>query len=308
MRHVWVVIRREFLERVRSKSFVLATIAGPILMIGLIGVSAFMSMQSQQSSREIALRDEVGVIGERMAEQLEEAGYTVELTNADPVDLDERVESGEIRAYLIVDELTMSEGVVTYRSKSSPGMLRQGIIRSAVVQSVLESQLSDGEGLEVLLSGGEIEFETVGEQEDGQREASIIAAVIGGMLLYFSLLLFGSQVLRSVLEEKRNRVIEVVISSIRPWQLMMGKVVGVGAVGLFQLSIWLGFAVLMATTGLPVLAANWSALEGLGGIGEYLPSPGMFALFIVFYILGYFLYSSLFAAVGAMCSKEEEAA
>lgn len=307
MRYVWVVVRREYLERVRSKGFILSTVAGPILMIGLIAVSATMGMSSDRSGRQLALRDETGQLAELIVPRLERSGYEVEINNADPVDLDSLVVAGDIRAYLIVDDLTMSEGVVTYRAKDSPGSIRSGVIRAAVVQGVLEARMEVTDGLEALLDGGELEFETVGAEDDTERTASLLAAVVGGMLLYFSLLLYGSYVLRSVLEEKRNRVVEVVISSIRPWQLMMGKIVGVGAVGLTQLGIWVGFGALMATTAIPALAANWSLLSGVDGALQYLPGPGTILLFMVFYLLGYFLYSSLFAAVGAMCSKEEEA-
>ncbi len=122
-----------------------------------------------------------------------------------------------------------------------------------------------------------------------------------------TLLVYGAQILRSVLEEKRSRVVEVVISSVQPWELMLGKILGVGAAGLTQLGIWVTSVALIATLALPMLVASFPALSDLGELSELMPGMGVVLLFGAFFILGYFLYAALFAAVGAMCSREEEA-
>ncbi len=313
MNRVWVVVRREYLERVGTKGFILSTIAVPLLMLGLMALSIFMGLRAEQSGRELALIDFTGRLHEPIAERMEDVGYSVEII--DPATgteaLDRRVLDDEIRAYMVLDDLTAEEGTFLYRGKESPGRVRSGLIRGIVVETVLETRLSfteDVGGVRELLGGGQLEFEAVGEeQSDAARTSSLITGIVGAILLYMTMLIYGAYVLRSVLDEKRNRVVEVVISSIRPWQLMLGKILGVGSMGLTQLGIWASFGALLLFLGLPMVAANWPAAEAAVQIVEFLPSAGAVLLFLAFFLLGYFLYSALFAAVGAMCSREEDA-
>jgi ABC-2 type transport system permease protein len=122
-----------------------------------------------------------------------------------------------------------------------------------------------------------------------------------------TLLFYAVAVMRSVLEEKTSRIVEVVLSSMRPFQLMLGKILGVGAVGLTQFAIWIGLVAVVALTGLPALVSNQPGLLSLESIREYIPGLGLPALFVLFFLGGYFIYSGLFAAVGAMCNSDEEA-
>jgi len=133
------------------------------------------------------------------------------------------------------------------------------------------------------------------------------AGFVGSFFLYFVLLVYGTQVMRAVLEEKTGRIVEIILSSVRPWELMLGKVLGVGAVGLTQLGIWLLSGLLIVSLGIPALVALIPAGEVPAEIREALPGVGVGAFFLVCFLLGYFIYASLFAAVGAMCSSEEEA-
>jgi len=126
------------------------------------------------------------------------------------------------------------------------------------------------------------------------------------MVLYIVLILYGVMVMRSVLEEKTTRIVEIVISAMAPWQLMLGKILGVGAVALTQLAIWAAAGALLVTSGLPFLIAARPELGELSNLVEYLPAAGAFGLFFVFFVLGFFLFSGLYAAVAAMCSSDEE--
>ena len=158
-----------------------------------------------------------------------------------------------------------------------------------------------------LLGGGHLSFERLGEVVSEVEEISGIATGFAGVfILYLSMLLYGQFVLRSVLDEKRNRVVEVVISALTPGRLMLGKILGVGSMGITQLGIWAACAALIGLRGVPLLAANLPEAD-LSQIVEVLPGIGALVLLLVYFILGFFLYSSLFAAVGAMCNTEEEA-
>ncbi|MDE2874600.1 MAG: ABC transporter permease [Gemmatimonadota bacterium] len=311
-KQVWAVLRREYVERVKTKGFIFSTIAIPLLMLGMIGLSAFMAMRSEQSQRRLALIDFTGQVGEEVARRMEATGYDLEIvgTQVGLEELDRRVLEGEIEAYVVLDDLTLQEGAFAYRSEDSPGRIRGALMESIVVETVLELRLSLTEntaGVRELLGGSHLNFERLGEEVSEVEEVSGIATgFAGAMILYIAMLLYGSFVLRSVLDEKRNRVVEVVISGVTPGRLMLGKILGVGCMGMTQLGIWAACAGLIGLLGVPMLAANIPEAD-LGQITEFLPGIGALVLLLVYFVLGFFLYSSLFAAVGAMCSTEEEA-
>ena len=316
MRQVWVVLRREYLERVKTKGFIIGTLAIPLLLIGLMGLNIFIAVQATGSDRELALVDFTGVIGEEVAEQLGRVGYEIEVVGREVSleELDRQVVDDELEGYVVLDDLTLSEGVFAYRSKDSPGGTRVALFESAVHDIALDNYLatiSTGEGLRSLIEGGRLVFESVIEVEDQEAaEAARVTGIAlgfgGAMFLYITMLLYGAFVLRSVLDEKRNRVVEVVISSITPWRLLLGKVLGVGSMGLTQMGIWAACAGVLLLIAAPMVAARIPGAD-LARIAEFVPGPGVFLLLAAFFLLGYFLYASLFAAVGAMCATEEEA-
>ena len=316
MRQIWVVLRREYLERVKTKGFIIGTIAIPILMIGLMALNIFIAVQAAGSDRELVLVDLTGRIGEEVAGRLGELGYDIEVAGRETnlEELDHQVIEDDLEGYLVLDDLTLSEGLFAYRAKDSPGSTRVALFESAVNDVALENYLatiSTGESLRSLIEGGRLEFESVVEVED-QEEAEVarvsgMAFGFGGaMFLYIAMLLYGTFVLRSVLDEKRNRVVEVVVSSVTPWRLLLGKVLGVGSMGLTQMGIWAACAGLLLLVAAPMVATQIPGAD-LARIAEFVPGLGVFLLLVVFFLLGYFLYASLFAAVGAMCATEEEA-
>ena len=316
MRQVWVVLRREYLERVKTRGFIIGTLAIPLVLIVIMGVNIFIALQVAQSDRELVLVDLTAVMGEEVAERLEQVGYELELAGreADLEDLDRQVMEEEIEGYVVLDSVTLAEGVFAYRSIVPPGRTRVALFEAVVRDIALANYLSSAsgaEGLRELIRGGQLEFESpleVEEQEEAEvARVSGIAIGFGGvMVLYITMLLYGAFVLRSVLDEKRNRVVEVVVSSISPWRLLLGKVLGVGSMGLTQMGIWAGCAILLLLVAAPMVASQIPAAD-LSELTGFLPGPGVLVLLLVFFLLGYFLYSSLFAAVGAMCATEEEA-
>jgi ABC-2 type transport system permease protein len=191
---------------------------------------------------------------------------------------------------------------------SRPALVRQMAIRQIVVRAALSERLGadDSEAL-ALLSGGELDLVVLADDGGGAEGPAFAAAYGGAFLLYMTILLYAIAVMRSVLEEKTNRIVEVVISSMRPFQLMLGKILGVGAVGLTQLAIWALSAALLVAAGIPALLAANPSMSDLAELAPYLPGLGYLGLFIVFFVGGYFMYSGLYAAVGAMCNTDEEA-
>ena len=312
MRQVWVVLRREYLERVKTKGFVIGTLAMPVLLIGFIGLTAFMGVQAERSEREISLVDFTGRIGDAVASGMAEVGYDIQVVGTDVglEELDRRVLDEEIAGYVILDDLTLNEGAFAYRGLDSPGTVRRALLKSVVVETVLDIHLSSigsESAVRQLLNGARMTFEPLGEgQAEMERITGIATGIAGAVVLYITMLIYGAYVLRAVLDEKRNRVVEVVLSALSPWRLMLGKILGVGLMGLTQVGIWAACAALIGLLAVPMVAAALPAAD-LSEIAEFLPGIGSLVLLLGFFVLGYFLYSSLFAAVGAMCSTEEEA-
>jgi ABC-2 type transport system permease protein len=152
-----------------------------------------------------------------------------------------------------------------------------------------------------------LRVEVLTEGASGMEEPRFVVAYLGSFLLYMVILLYAVAVMRATLEEKTSRIVEVIISSMEPWHLMLGKIVGVGAVSMTQMLIWLLAGVLLFATGLPMLIAARPEMANLAELREVLPGVGMLALFVVFFVFGFFMYSGLYAAVGAMCNTDEEA-
>ncbi len=315
MKQLWVILAREYLEKVKTKGFWIATFALPALMIAMIAASVGLSVAVARSDRDFAAIDRTGVLGQAVTDRLGSAGYSVELLEADPgvEEMDRRVADEEIEAYLVLDQRTLAAGTFAYRGTDSPGPTRAALFEAVVADVALANRLAevgDPEGLRALAEGGRLEYQTIGGEDEAAevaRVASIAHGVGGIVFLYMAMAIYGGFVLRSVMEEKRTRVVEVVVSSVRPWQLMLGKILGVGSMGLTQLGIWTVCGALIATAGASVVAQAVPDVD-MSMVAQALPDSGAVLLLGVYFLLGYFLYSSLFAAVGAMCSREEEAA
>lgn len=314
MKPLIAVIRREYLQRVRNKWFIISTLGVPLLMIAAMAIPIVLAARREAGERKIAVVDRTGVLEDRVVERLgtsfevERVEYSSDVASI----LDGRVEVGEVAGYLMLDEETLASGRAVFRGDGTPGSLRRIRLQRAVVESVLEvrlAQVSGVDGLQELLSGGSIDYQSIKEDEPDQAERAAAMAIgfAGAMVLYMAIFIYGVQVMRAVLEEKTTRIVEVIISAMKPWQLMLGKILGVGAVGLTQLGIWFLSAALLLSFGLPYLVAARPELLEFESALEYLPAAGGIALFLAFFVLGYFLFSSLFAAVGAMCSTDEEA-
>lgn len=308
---VWAVIRREYLQRVRSRWFVVATLAAPVFMMALIIVPAVMASRGADSNRTMVVLDRTGSLFEGVEVGLERAGYSVQRA-ADAADAEEalarRVESGDLPGFLVLDDATLARGEARLVTSSRPSLVRQVALQQVLVQAAVAARLGgDDDSVRALLAGGDLRLEVLSDGGTGVDDPAFAASYGGAFLLYMTILVYAVSVMRSVLEEKTSRVVEIVISSMRPDQLMLGKILGVGAVGLTQLAIWGLAGTLIAAAGIPALLAANPALSQLSELREFLPGLGYLGLFLVFFLGGYFMYSGLYAAVGAMCNTDEEA-
>ncbi len=313
MRTLIAVIRREYLQRVRSKWFLVSTFAAPAFMIVAMVLPIIYESSREEARRKLALVDETGVLADRMEPALEAAGFTVEQAPTGSLDsLRVLAVAGELGGYLLLNDESLSRGHTTFFGSEGPGSIRGMTIRGVVVQSALEARLVEtgsNADLRALLSGGTMDIRILEEEGGGttESEPEFVGVFTGAMLLYMVVLMYAAAVMRAALEEKTGRIVEILISSIRPWELMLGKIIGVGSVGLTQLAVWILGGVLALTFGLPALVAARPDLADPQTIAQALPGFGLVALFLALFLGGYFLYAGLYSAVGAMCSSEEEA-
>jgi ABC-2 type transport system permease protein len=312
VRRVAAVARREYLERVRSKAFIISTVLGPILLTGLTVIPALLAGRAGKPLR-VAVLDESGALAGPVTEALErserEGSRRFLVPPAGTGSLEERerrlkdaVRSQEIDGYLRLPADALEAGTAAYYGRN---------VSNAVDLRVLESTVSDAlVGLRLGAAGldparvrdltRKVDLRTIRVTEGGEREdrgATMIFAIVLLMILYTTVLMWGQAVMTGVIEEKSSRVVEVIASSVSSTKLLAGKLLGIGAAGLTQFLVW-ALSLLLASLGAAAYAPRASLPE---------VTPLVLVSFVVFFLLGYALYSSLFAAVGSCVNTTQEA-
>lgn len=290
-RGVWLVARREINARVRSRSFVISTIAVLLVLGGLIGLQALLA--GQAGSLTVGLYGQASSLVEPLQTSARELGKQVETTTVrSPEDGQRQIQSGRLDALV-----TGAPGAlhVVVKKHIDPGL--QTTLDGMVRQQVLNAQLA-GAGLDVrqvqqTLGNAKVDVTTL-EPQDPFYPVRIGIGILFVVLLFMSIQLYGQAVAQGVVEEKSSRVVEILLSTMRPWQLMLGKVLGVGAAGLAQIVIIVGVAVAGVTaSGLLTLPPGTAGIVIWG---------------VIWYLLGFFLFASLLAAAASLVSRQEELA
>ena len=320
MRKIWVVIRREFVARVKTKWFVVSTVMGPVLMALMVLLPMFMATSGGGSRSVVVLDGTSTAFGDRLTGMLNESGpvaasrIVVDLAGleARADSLAEVVGRKEIDGFLIVTDGTVEDGRAEYRGSNASSQVDIAILQRITREAVLTERL-DQVGVDPRLVAQAtipLEMRTVtirgGEATEQSGEATFFLAYFMWFLLYTAILMYGMQVLGAVVEEKTTRIVEVLVSSLRPFELLAGKILGVGTVGLFQLTIW-------AVTARLLLTQRQALAELFGlpqsGVGIQLPEIPIatIGVLLTYFVLGFFLYAGMFAAVAATSSSEVEA-
>lgn len=329
MHKIIAVIRREFLERVRTKAFVIGTLLGPIFFIGLVVIPGLLLSRGNTGIRVAVVDAAEGDFGRRVVDALAEvrssgkAKYLPTLVAAgaraaDVLDslvpftgLSEDSEANQWDGILLVDEGAIATGKLAYFGDNVGSIEDMQSLRQALTPLVITERLSRS-GVDpavalrattpVSLDSRKV---TQGRLTGESGEATFALAYAMGIILYMALLLYGTQVMTSIIEEKSNRIIEVLVSSLTPFQMLLGKVVGVGLVSLLQIGIWATAAFLLSQNRATVM--GWFGIQSAGaGVGLPAMDPGLVAVFLIFFALGFLLYSSAYAAVGSMCNTVQE--
>lgn len=335
MDKILLIIQREYLTRVRKKSFIVMSILGPLLIAGFYGIIIWSTV-SAGGGKTIQVLDHSGLFSNKF-ENTSKMTFTYATGELETVKKD-FTDAGFYDALLYIPKLNIKNptGVQVFSDEGISSFTKERIERviENEVESIRLNELAgiDKETLKSIETKVELETISIGEKEEKSTntEASSIVGLVGGIVIYFFVFLYGAMVMRGVMEEKTNRIVEIIVSSVKPFQLMMGKIVGVAGVGLTQLLIWviLGFAVVTVGTSFMDIDTNQIAevskeMQENSASMRNAPKmdvsenkivqaiqtinfPLIISAFIFYFLFGYLMYASLFGAIGAAVDSETE--
>ena len=336
MSNVSIIIQREFNERVRKKSFIISTLLMPLLMLLLMAAPALVMQFSRGEEKTIAVVDQSGLVAPQLEDDEELSFRIVDM----PVEEARKQTEGLFGVLWIgADILADPSAVKLYANSSSSLSLELSI--TGRIERILEAEklkAYDIDNLQQILDevATSVTMQTFrndkSQEEETQAGSSAVATAAGfilGMILYMFLLMYGAMVMQSVIEEKQNRVLEVMVSSVRPFQLMLGKILGVAAVAVVQVLIWGVLIVVLGSFVMPMLlpeevlagaqamqqgmpdatalaGVNPDMLQAVAAVTDTAYIAKLFGCLVLFVFGGYLLYSAMFAAVGSAVDNVQD--
>lgn len=334
MNHLPLIIKREYLTKVRNKSFIVMTFLSPIIMIGLISVVAYLSQLNNDKVRTIAIFDESGLIKDAF-ESTEHTTYNV-LENMTFNEAKALVKETNAYGLLYVDkvsDVTTIKNHIKFYSEESPSLSLISDLESKLEHKLTDINLQNN-GVDVVkINASKISVNIAQESFAGEKTSKIDSVMklafggVAGYLLFMFIIIYGNMIMRSVIEEKTSRIIEVIISSVKPIQLMLGKIIGTSLAGITQFVVWLIIGGVLLTVVSIIFGIDMSQVQtpqkemmeqamanpelsmqvqDLISAFYNLPLANLIIAFILFFIGGYLLYSSLYAAIGAAVDNETD--
>lgn len=334
MNKIWLVIQREYLSRVRKKSFLLTTLFVPVVIVGFYAAIIAISVSGGSHTQKIAVIDKGNLFGGNLqSASKENVAYTL-IQNETERSFKEKYGRQGYSSFLYIPDIDYNKpsGIVLH-SQSAVSLSTKSKIERKVNQAIEGRRMGiahiDPEQYNAINSDISID-NTIDSNEGSKKSVAGVAFAVSfaaGFLIYMILLIYGTMVMRGVMEEKTSRIAEVIISSVKPFQLMLGKIIGIGGVGLTQFGIWIILMTLLQFI-IPFLfpsmfhqmteqGLNGSAIPQSGTpsaimtISEGLQSLNVSKIlicFIFYFIGGYLLYASLFAAIGSVVSEDQQEA
>ena len=329
MHNIWLIARREYLERVRTRSFMIMTILTPLLMGGLTIGPGLLAERMSHHSKHLVVVASDQQMGETIRGQLlhadkqsrdtaeasrkaslkrtpaQEPELTVDIDTGDSAqhraELTQRVESKDIDGVIWATDDALKSRNIPFVTRDTSSFLETAEVQQSITQSVsrhaLQAHGLSEQEIQDVFRPVKLDVEDAAGKTGANPQIVIITSIVMVMILYMSLLLYGINVMRAVLEEKTSRIMEVMLSVAQAKEMMAGKILGVGAVGLTQIGIW-------AAVALVYIVPNAVAMRGQL---KSVLSPALLIWFAVFYLLGFALYSTMYAAIGSMVNSEQEA-
>lgn len=328
MNKIVIIIRREFLTRIKKKSFILLTILMPFIMCAVIIVPLFLANLNSDEESKIVIVDKTGHYAACFKDTL-----NFHFTTSPQLQPAYKSDTSDISAVvLITDDLAknpnavqmyshkeVAENLYQYVSSCLNGQVRKDKLTATGIPEL--GKMIDNIQEETAIRT--IKWSESGEEKDSHRGVAMVAGFVMTMISYFFVLTYGGMVMQAVMEEKANRIVELIVSSVRPFQLMLGKIVGISLVGLFQLLIWgILLAIMIPIAGtlsgvnvaMPSVSAGAAAVPDSGASEAMimmqsvmnLPYLEMGIMFLFLFIGGYLLYASVFAAIGASINEQQD--
>ncbi len=332
MNHLSLIIKREYINKVRNKSFIIMTFLSPLIFVGIFALVGYLSSINNDNIRTISIVDQAGVLANNFKDTATEK-YTV-LNNVSIDDAKLLGVEGTVYGVLYIPKTASLEELATattFYSKESPSLsiIRdiENSIESHVNTAILKQANIDADKIKAL----RIEVDTKQETFEGKKssKADAIAKLIfggaAGYLLFMFIIIYGNMIMRSVIEEKTSRIIEIIISSVKPIKLLLGKIIGTSLAGVTQFVAWVILisiltSVVSVVFGIDPGAAQSQQQEMLTQASgsssslfleayrayEGLPLTNLVIMFLLFFVGGYLLYASLYAAIGAAVDNETD--
>tara|TARA_A200000113_G_scaffold154633_1_gene139406 strand:+ start:7286 stop:8623 length:1338 start_codon:yes stop_codon:yes gene_type:complete len=335
---IWLIIKREYKTRVQTKSFMLSTFLTPLLILGIIGLLIFITVSStdNEAPKQVIVIDETG----RMFEPLRQlnANRYIPISASQSVDqIRDLIMEDELDGYVFFDQTFLSEGTpATFVHNGSGGITFFESLRSDVRDITRQIRLEDNEVSEEVIAIFEERpalenrrLNETGVDEQSNAFLSSIGGILIGVFIFIGLFGYGAILMRSVIEEKTSRIVEIITSSVKPIELMLGKLLGVCLVALTQFSLWIATYAGVTILAAPVAqffinqrmgdlqnsliavdakgtAANVPSDIDLSFLEQFSIDPLFILYFFVFFVLGFLMYSSIFAAIGAAVDSEQD--
>jgi ABC-2 type transport system permease protein len=310
MHSIWLIARREYLEQIRGKAFKITTILIPVVFIGIMA-AAILPNKYWGTSKHIVVATDDPSLAAEVRDQLaadKDAKTTAEIlapvTPSDRNTLHAEMDSKQIDGFVWINDPAGENPQVTYVSRSAGDFSADEAIDKAVNEALVDQRLEkrDIPAIEVAQLTGKVDMKTMLYREGKERPSSALSTLVFGegmaFLLTFSIVLYGMNVGRSVIQEKTSRIFEVMLSTVKASEMLAGKLIGIGAVGITQIVIWIVLGLLLASS---ALVESWMA-----GTAKPQVSVMEIVLLCVYFLLGYALYSTFFAGLAATCDTEQE--
>jgi len=326
-----IIIRREYMERVTKKSFIITTLLMPVIMLGLMMAPVLIAMFSESDNRNILVIDNSA---DTISSRLQNTPTLTFLPQNISVDSARRVES--VDAVLVIPESIYDNGATLQIYTNGASSMEVESAITGQFNDIIESQRLKNyniDDLDEIISAvhSDVKLQSLRNDEEATESSTMLSYMLGlilTLMLYMCLLLYGQMVMTSIIEEKNNRVLEIVVSSVRPTQLMLGKICGIGLVAITQIVIWgvllsamsafvlpavvpAGVSADMAALSAEGASANISTdlelLQALSMLGNVAYIIQLFGLLLLFLIGGFMLYSAIYAAIGSAVDNIQDA-
>ncbi|MDT7833390.1 ABC transporter permease [Flavobacteriaceae bacterium S356] len=326
-----LIVKREFNAKVKNKSFIMMTFLSPLIMVGMGALVFFLMKKNDEKVKNIIYVDNSQLFSDDSFKSTKTVKY-IDYTDQGIESSKKKVEDGEFDGVLFIpkiDSLEVLAGSIEYYSKETPGLSIMDNIEGKIERKLRNVKLTnfgmDLEKIKASRISAEIKMINFSGEESSKLNNGLKIGVgaIAGYLLMMFVMIYGTSVMRSVIEEKTSRIIEIIVSSVKPFQLMLGKIIGNASAGLLQFFIWGVLLLIISIVASAVFGVDMSEMQSAeqletmkqasGGKMELiiqeilrLPLLKLFVLFIFYFLGGFMLYSSLFAAVGAAVDNETD--